>query len=75
MTKARKSRRAKRRRSASTRQGRPVGIAQEGTTLTPQSESLNLAEEYQYVVADLKRIFILAAGMLALLLVLALTLR
>jgi hypothetical protein len=36
---------------------------------------LNLAEEYQYVVADLKRIFILAAGMLALLLVLALTLR
>jgi len=75
MAKARKTRRAKRRRSAPTRQGRPVGIARESTIPTPRSESLNLAEEYQYVVADLKRIFILAAGMLALLLVLALTLR
>ena len=36
---------------------------------------MSFAEEYQYVIADLKRIFILAAAMLAVLIVLALVLR
>jgi hypothetical protein len=40
-----------------------------------QSESLDFAQEYQYVIADLKRIFILAAAMFTVLVVLALVLR
>lgn len=38
------------------------------------AESASLAEEYRYVVADLKRIAIIAAGMLVVLVVLALIL-
>lgn len=74
-TKARKTRRAKQRRSMPRRQKQQVGIVQEAAATAPQPESLSFAEEYQYVIADLKRIFILAAAMLALLVVLALVLR
>ncbi len=38
------------------------------------AESASLAEEYRYVVADLKRIAVIAAGMLVVLVVLALLL-
>lgn len=72
--KARKTRRAKKRRSTG-RQRQPIGVVQEAATAASQPESSNFAEEYQYVIADLKRIFILAAAMLALLIVLAVVLR
>lgn len=38
------------------------------------AESASLAEEYRYVAADLKRIAVIAAGMLVVLVVLALLL-
>jgi len=37
----------------------------------PASKEADLGEEYRYVIADLKRIGIIAAGMLAVLIVLA----
>lgn len=75
MAKARKTRRAKQKRSRSPRQARPRSVVQKTAVAAPQPEPVGLAEEYQYVVADLKRIFILAGIMLALLVVLALVLR
>jgi len=73
-SKARKTRRARQRRP--TRQQRQPGrVVQEAASAVAQPESLSFAEEYQYVIADLKRIFILAAAMLAVLIVLALVLR
>jgi hypothetical protein len=72
--KARKTRRAKQRRSAG-HQRQPIGVVQEAPTAAPQPQSSSFAEEYQYVIADLKLIFILAAAMLALLVVLAVVLR
>jgi len=72
--KARKTRRAKKKRSAR-HQRQPIGVVQEAATAAPQPESSSFAEEYQYVIADLKLIFILAAAMLALLVVLAVVLR
>ncbi len=75
MAKARKTRRAKQRRSVSRQQRHPVATGQKAPVTAPQPQSLSFAEEYQYVIADLKRIFILAAAMLALLIVLALVSR
>jgi hypothetical protein len=75
MAKARKNRRAKKKRATPTRPMRPdVAIREEAITAR-QPAPVSFAEEYQYVIADLKRIFVLAAGMLALLIVLALVLR
>lgn len=81
MAKARKTRRAKKKRTQSLQrargsaQARTVAIAPETAVAAPQPESVGFAEEYQYVIADLKRIFVLAAAMLVLLIVLALVLR
>jgi hypothetical protein len=75
MAKARKTRRAKQRRARALRQARPAAQVAPTTAATSQPKPASFAEEYQYVIADLKRIFILAAGMLALLVVLALVLR
>jgi hypothetical protein len=75
MAKARKTRRAKHRRATPTRQVRPSVAAREEAVKAQQPAPVSFAEEYQYVIADLKRIFILAAGMLALLVVLALVLQ
>ena len=72
-SKARKTRRARQRRPA--RQRQPSRAGQVAASAVAQPESLSFAEEYQYVIADLKRIFILAAAMLAVLIVLALVLR
>jgi len=58
-----------------TRRVRPSVAVSEGKATAPQPEPTSFAEEYQYVIADLKRIFILAVAMLALLIVLALVLR
>lgn len=46
----------------------------ESTPSSPSSEGPQLAEEYRYVVADLKRIAAIAAVMLVVLIVLALVL-
>ncbi|MFZ5916251.1 MAG: hypothetical protein ACOYZ7_04915 [Chloroflexota bacterium] len=75
MAKARKTRRAKVRRSQTARPARPMAVAKEATVVEPEPQSLSFAHEYQYVVGDLKRIFVLAAGMLALIMVLALVFR
>ena len=75
MAKARKTRRARRKRTAPPRRPRPTAATKANATAAPQPAPVSFAEEYQYVVADLKRIFILAASMLALLVVLALVLR
>ena len=73
--KARKTRRAKQRRPIPTRRARPGLTADKVRVTVPPPEPTSFAEEYQYVVADLNRIFILAVAMLALLVVLALVLR
>jgi hypothetical protein len=71
MARAKKPRRAKKKRI----QSRPTTVAPKAAVVAPQPKSVSFAEEYQYVIADLKRIFILAACMLALLIVLALVLQ
>jgi hypothetical protein len=45
--------------------------ARAATQAQPASKEADLGEEYHYVIADLKRIGIIAAGMLAVLTVLA----
>jgi len=72
---SRKTRRAKGRRPAQVRQRRPSAVASESVTTAPQAAPTSFAEEYQYVIADLRRIFILAGVMLTLLVVLALVWR
>jgi len=75
MAKARKTRRAKQRRSGAVHQVRAGVAARESTVVAAKTAPTSFAEEYQYVIADLKRIFILAGIMLASLVVLALVLR
>lgn len=75
MAKARKTRRAKQRRAAATRRVRTIETPRESTVTARQTAPTSFAEEYQYVIADLKRIFMLAGVMLAVLVVLALVLR
>jgi hypothetical protein len=72
MAKARKTRRAKQRQVRTQHPARSTTRTAPTTVPALQPEPANFAEEYQYVIADLKRIFILAAGMLAVLIVLAL---
>ena len=74
MAKARKTRRAKK-RGRSPRQVRVGAVASKSSAAVQQPKPVSFAEEYRYVVADLKRIFFLAAGMFALLILLALVLR
>jgi len=74
MAKARKTRRAKQRRSQTLRQSRSAVAVRESGVAAQQSQPASFAEEYQYVIADLKRIFILAAVMLVLLVALSLVL-
>lgn len=81
---AKKSRRAKRsakkKRSVSAvRPKRPVSapgptVAKE-TQVLPEEKVAQLAEEYRYVYSDLKRIAILAATMLAVLIILSFVIR
>jgi hypothetical protein len=68
---AKKSRRARRRTQ---RAARPVRIARPTRPLAADGEpkGVNFAKEYHYVVEDLKRIAIIAAALLVLLIVLAL---
>lgn len=75
MAKARKTRRAKQRRAKALRQARPATQVAPTTVAASQPEPTSFAEEYQYVIADLRRIFILAVCMLAVLVVLALVLQ
>ena len=75
MAKARKTRRAKIRRSAAARQVRASAAVGEKMATAPRTTPTSFAEEYQYVIADLRRIFILAGIMLALLIILVLVLR
>lgn len=72
MAKSKKTRRAKQRRARPVRRLPPRPTAPQKAA---PPETVSFAQEYQYVVADLKRIFVLAGGMLALLGVLALILR
>jgi hypothetical protein len=67
---AKKSRRARRRDQTSTR---PVRVARPSKTLSgsPAAKEVNFAEEYHYVIADLKRIGITAGALLILLVALA----
>jgi hypothetical protein len=68
---AKKSRRAKRR---AWRKGRPAGRQKQSgrdTKALTKEKAVELAEEYRYVYADLKRIAILAGAMLAALIVLS----
>jgi hypothetical protein len=75
MAKARKTRRAKQRRAAAIRRGGAIETPRESTVTVRRAAPTSFAEEYQYVIADLKRIFMLAGIMLAALVVLALVLR
>jgi hypothetical protein len=75
MAKARKTRRAKQRRAAAMRRERAIETPRESTVTARRTSPTSFAEEYQYVIADLKRIFMLAGVMLAALVVLALVLR
>jgi hypothetical protein len=74
VAKARKTRRAKK-RGRSPRQVRAGTVVSKASVAVQQPEPVSFAEEYRYVVADLRRIFFLAAGMFALLIVLALVLQ
>ena len=67
---AKKSRRARRTQRAA----RPVRIARPSRPLAADGapKEVNFAKEYHYVVEDLKRIAIIAAALLVLLIVLAL---
>jgi hypothetical protein len=68
---AKKSRRARRR---ATQTAQPVRIARPSRTVAAQAapKEVDFAKEYHYVVEDLKRIAIIAAALLVLLIVLAL---
>jgi hypothetical protein len=68
---AKKSRRAKRR---AWRKRRPAGRQKRSgrdTKALTEEKAVELAEEYRYVYADLKRIAILAGAMLAALIILS----
>jgi hypothetical protein len=67
---AKKSRRARRRASEAVQ---PVRISQPIRPLTSEAQvkEVNFAEEYHYVIEDLKRIAITAVALLVLLIVLA----
>lgn len=67
---AKKSRRA-RRRTPSTAQPVRIQRSQQGQA-SPAAEEVDFREEYHYVVEDLKRIAIIAAGLMVLLVVLVL---
>jgi hypothetical protein len=77
---AKKSRRAKKRgrqvRLSAAQMVRPgvVEAADASLVAAPESRVSDLREEYRYVIADLKRIGIIAVAMLAVLTVLALLL-
>lgn len=75
MAKARKTRRAKQKRARSPRRVRAGDVVSKAPVAVAQPEPVSFAEEYRYVVADLRRIFFLAAGMFALLILLALVLQ
>ena len=70
---AKKSRRARRR---TPQVARPVRISDQSPTLDSGSASkeVNFAQEYHYVIEDLRRIAIIAAALLVLLVALALLL-
>jgi hypothetical protein len=70
---AKKSRRARRQ---ARQVAQPVRISQPSPTLASQtaSKEIDFAREYYYVIEDLRRIAITAAGLLVLLIVLALLL-
>lgn len=69
---AKKSRRARRR---ATGVAQPVRITRPSRPLAePAPKEVNFSDEYHYVIEDLKRIAIIAAALLALLIVLALAL-
>jgi hypothetical protein len=72
---SRRSRRLKQRRAPQVRQRRPSAVVSESAAAVPQAAPKSFAEEYQYVIADLKRIFVLAGVMLALLVLFALVWR
>lgn len=67
---AKKSRRARRRAPSATQ---PVRIQRSQQAIASQAaEDVDFSQEYHYVVEDLKRIAIIAAGLFVLLLLLAL---
>ncbi len=67
---AKKSRRVRRQASSS---AQPVRIQRSQPVRVSQApEQVDFSQEYHYVIQDLKRIAIIAAGLLALLIVLAL---
>jgi hypothetical protein len=69
---AKKSRRARRR---ATGVPRPVRITRPSRPLAePKQKDVDFSKEYHYVIEDLKRIAVIAAVLLALLIVLALAL-
>ena len=70
---AKKSRRA---RSRVQNVARPVRISDQSPSLAsgPSPKEVNFAEEYHYVIEDLRRIAIIAAALLVLLVALALLL-
>ncbi len=74
MAKARKTRRA-RQRPATRRTQVHSATAGKEAAVAQKPAAVSFAEEYQYVIADLKRIFVLAVVMLVLLVVLALVLQ
>lgn len=74
---AKKSRQARKRRSKARPQittTAPVAAVKEKST-PPRSEVVDFSQEYRYVIADLKRIGILAAAMMGLLVVLSFIIR
>lgn len=75
MAKARKTRRARQRPATRRTQMRPAAAGKEEAAVVQKPAAVSFAEEYQYVIADLKRIFVLAVVMLVLLVVLALVLQ
>ena len=82
---ARKSRRARRRSKARPLASDQVSPSQSTTSaaasraasipVTRRPKGVNLAEEYAYVVSDLRRIAIIAVGMLAVLIALSYVIR
>jgi hypothetical protein len=67
---AKKSRRVRRQGSSS---AQPIRIQRsKAVRVSEAAEKVDFSQEYHYVVQDLKRIAIIAAGLLALLIVLAL---
>jgi hypothetical protein len=70
---AKKSRRARRQ---ARKVAQPVRISEPSPTLAsaPASKEIDFSKEYHYVIEDLRRIAIIAAALLALLIVMALLL-